>query len=349
MKNRINVRSDVKLIFYVTSIIILVLIISPLIFLNDKNTNLINTFKIEEKNLEIEKNDGIYFPQYGKVKMYNEQKKSVVEIDLEEYITGVVASEMPASFDLEALKAQAVAARTYYINKRNNPCTKAKEHGGEICNSIHCQVYTNKEERMKTWSKKEAKENWSKIEQAVQDTKGEVLTYEDKVLEYPQFFAVSSGNTEDSQDVFSFDVPYLKSIESKGEDIAPKYKSETKIAVTEFVNKINTKFKESNLNSNNITTNIEVLSYTKAGSVKEIKIGGVKIKGTVFRTLFNLNSTNFKIAIEGNTVVINCIGYGHGVGMSQWGANVMAKNGSNYEEILKHYYTGVDIERLKYN
>lgn len=347
MRNNITSCSDMKVIFYITVIIILVLIISPLVFLNTSSSS-INSFEVGEENIEVKESQGVYFPENGKVKMYNEEKKSIVEIDLEEYIAGVVASEMPAAFEEEALKAQAVAARTYYINKRNNPCNKAKNLGGEICNSTHCQVYMNKDDRVKTWSKKDAENNWSKIEQAVKDTKGEVLTYENTVLEYPQFFAVSSGNTEDSQDVFSFDVPYLKSTESKGEEIAPKYKSEVKMSIEEFVNKINTKFKKSNLNNNNISNNIKVLSYTKAGSIKEIEVGGVKINGTEFRTLFNLNSTNFKITVQGNSVIINCVGYGHGVGMSQWGANVMAKNGAKYDEILKHYYTGVDIEKLKY-
>lgn len=337
--------AEIRIIFYVSSIIIAVLIILPLLFLNSDSPGN-NLFEIAEENIN-KNSDGIYFPEGGKVKMYNEEKNSIEEIDLEEYVTGVVASEMPAAFDIEALKAQAVAARTFYINKRNNPCSKAKALGGEICNTTHCQVYTDKEKRMSTWSKKDAEDNWNKIEQAVQETKGQVLTYENKVLEYPQFFAVSSGNTEDAEDVFSFGVPYLKSTESKGEEVAPKYKSEVKIEINTFIDTINNTFKESNLLKNNLEKSIKILSYTKSGSVKELQVGGVNIKGTEFRKLFNLNSTNFTIHITADNVVINCTGYGHGVGMSQWGANAMAKSGAKYDEILKHYYSGVDIEKLK--
>ena len=201
---------------------------------------------------------------------------------------------------------------------------------------------------MAKWSRSEAESNWNKIQKAVLDTKGQVLTYEDSVLEYPQFFATSSGKTEDAKDVFSIDVPYLKSEESKGEEIAPKYKTTLEIPINEFVNKINTKYTNANVKKNNLASLIKIESYTESGSVKEIKIGNETIKGTEFRKLFNLNSTNFKFDFEKDIVKINCTGYGHGVGMSQWGANVMAKNGATYDEILKHYYSGVEIQEIKY-
>lgn len=108
------------------------------------------------------------------------------------------------------MKAQAVAARTFYMSKRNNPNKEEKEKGAEICDTTHCQVYMSKDERISKWSKSEAGSNWEKIQKAVLDTKGQVLTYDGSVLEYPQFFATSSGKTEDAKDVFSMDVPYLK-------------------------------------------------------------------------------------------------------------------------------------------
>ena len=160
---------------------------------------------------------------------------------------GVVASEVPASFNEEALKAQAIAARTFYMNKRNNPCKDAKNKGAEICDTTNCQVYMSKEERITKWSSSEAESNWNKIQKAVLDTKGQVLTYENSVLEYPQFFATSSGKTEDAKDVFSIDVPYLKSEESKGEEIAPKYKTTIEIPINEFINKINAKYSTANV------------------------------------------------------------------------------------------------------
>ena len=259
-----------------------------------------------------------------------------------------MSSEVPANFDEEALKAQAVAARTYYMNKRKNPCKDAAENGGEICDTTNCQVFMSKEERMKSWSSSKGEENWDKVKSAVYSTKGQVLTYNGELLEYPQFFSTSSGKTEDSKDVFAVDVPYLKSIESKGEESAPKFKTSINVSVEDFIKKINLSYPDSCLKKNGLESMVSVMSYTEGGSVKEIKLGGSIIKGTDFRKLFDLNSSNFSIAFKGSNVSISCKGYGHGVGMSQWGANAMAKEGCSYEEILKHYYTGIDIEEIKY-
>lgn len=343
----LNIRfnSNIKTIAIMTLIIFIILITFPLIFLNISKDN-INMFNLSAEN--IVKNSEITFPANGKVRLYHKNEDTVEEIDLEEYIMGVVASEVPASFNEETLKAQAVAARTFYMNKRKNPCKDAKGKDGEICDTTNCQVYMSKAERISKWSKNEAESNWSKIQKAVLDTKGQILTYEESVLEYPQFFAVSSGKTEDAKDVFSVDVPYLKSEDSKGEEIAPKYKTTLEVPISEFINKINSKYGNAKIKKSTLSSAIRIESYTDAGSVKEIKIGGELIKGTDFRTLFNLNSTNFKLEFGGNIIKINCIGYGHGVGMSQWGANAMAKSGSKYDEILKHYYSGVEIQEIKY-
>ena len=341
----IKINSSIKIIAIMTLIIFTILIILPLIFLRVGKES-INIFNLNNEN--IVKNSKITFPINGKVKLYHKEEDKVEELDLEEYIMGVVASEVPASFNEEALKAQAIAARTFYMSKRNNPDKDSKNKGAEICDTTNCQVYMSKEERMSKWSSSEAESNWNKIQKAVLDTKGQVLTYEDSVLEYPQFFATSSGKTEDAKDVFSINVPYLKSEESKGEEIAPKYKTTLEIPINEFVNKINAKYSTANVKKNDLAALIKIESYTGSGSVKEIKIGNKIIKGTEFRELFNLNSTNLKFDFEKDVVRINCTGYGHGVGMSQWGANVMAKNGSTYDEILKHYYSGVEIQEIKY-
>ena len=336
---------NIKIIAIMTLIIFTILIILPLIFLRVGKES-INVFNLNNEN--IVKSSEIIFPTDGKVKLYHKEEDNVEELDLEEYIIGVVASEVPANFNEEALKAQAIAARTFYMNRRNNPCKDGKNKGAEICDTTHCQVYMNKEERMSKWSSSQAEINWNKIQKAVLDTKGQVLTYDDSVLEYPQFFATSSGKTEDAKDVFSMDVPYLKSEESKGEEIAPKYKTTIQIPINEFVNKINTKYSTANLKKEDLQSLIKFESYNESGSVKEISIGNKGIKGTEFRQLFNLNSTNFKLNFEKDIVKISCIGYGHGVGMSQWGANAMAKNGATYDQILKHYYNGVEIQEIKY-
>jgi stage II sporulation protein D len=341
----IKINGSVKTIAIMTLIIFTILIVLPLLVLETSKER-INAFNLNDKN--VEKSSKITFPINGRVRLYHKAEDRVEEIDLEEYIMGVVASEVPANFEDEALKAQAVAARTYYMSRRNNPNKDEKEKGAEICDTTHCQVYMSKDERISKWSKSEAESNWSKIQKAVLDTKGQVLTYDGSVLEYPQFFATSWGKTEDAKDVFSINVPYLKSEESKGEEIAPKYKTTVQIPINEFVNKINAKYKGANISNNNLSSYIKIKSYTEAGGVKEIKAGNEIIKGTEFRGLFNLNSTNFTIDFQKDSVKINCTGYGHGVGMSQWGANVMAKNGYTYDAILKHYYSGVEIEQIKY-
>ena len=166
---------------------------------------------------------------------------------------------------------------------------------------------------------------------------------------HPQFFAVSSGKTEDSEDVFSEDLPYLKSTDSSGEEIAPKYKSNVEIPLNDFVSKVNNKFSSAGLKTNNLSNDVKIISNTNGGSVKKIKLGNLEVKGTDFRKLFNLNSANFSISINKTKVTIECTGYGHGVGMRQWGARVLADKGSNYEEILKHYYSGIEIKKVQYN
>lgn len=341
---KLKISSEIKKIFVMTIVIVLFLCIMPIVFLNsDKKVNIFNI-----GSSDIVKGSAIKFPRDGKVKLYLKEENRTIELDLEEYITGVVASEVPADFSEEALKAQAVAARTYYMNKRRNPCKDAEANGGEICDTTNCQVYMSKEKRMNSWSSTKGEANWNKINNAVESTKGQVLTYDGELLEYPQFFSTSSGKTEDAKDVFAMDIPYLKSQESKGEESAPKYQSSKSIPTGDFINKINSSYPDSKLKKDKLSSMISIKSYTEGGSVKEIQVGGSTIRGTDFRKLFDLNSSNFTLEFTGSYVVIKCMGYGHGVGMSQWGANAMAKDGYVYDEILKHYYSGVKIEKIKY-
>lgn len=349
LKNSGSLKKNLKSIILMTIIVIFIMVLLPIIFLNGNNANnysYISRFNVDENN--IEKKSGLLFSGDGKVKLYRREKGIVEELELEDYIKGVVASEMPANFEEEALKAQAVAARTYYINKRLHKCKDAEQKGAEICDSTNCQVYMDKDERLSKWSKKDGEKNWKKIEDAVEATKGEVLTYDGKVLEYPQFFAVSSGKTEDAIDVLSMDVPYLKSIESTGEEVAPKYETTFKISIDNFIKKINSKYQDIELSRNSIKKNINIKSYTEGGGVKEIEIGNRVMSGVELRKILNLNSTNFQISYNNDDIIFLCKGYGHGVGMSQWGANSMAEKGSKYDEILKHYYKDVNIDKIEY-
>lgn len=333
---------NIKNIGLTTGFILIFMLIIPFILMGsgikDFTSPANADFNGKEVNISVKGED--------KAKVYITKEKKVKEIDVEEYILGVVSSEMPASFEEEALKAQAIAARTFYYSKRKNNCSLA--NGGEICDGVHCQAYMDKEERLKKWSDKDRDKNYEKIKKAVDDTKGKVLTYNGEIVLYPQFFSTSAGKTENAEDVFSSQVPYLKSVSSEGEEVSSAYESEKEVTNKDFVEIVNAKYNNAKLKVDNINKKIEIKSRTEGGSVDEIKLGGVTIKGTEFRKLFDLKSANFTLEYLKDKIKIKCKGNGHGVGMSQWGANIMAKDGKGYEEILKHYYTGIELGKIVY-
>ncbi|MBS5939488.1 MAG: stage II sporulation protein D [Clostridium sp.] len=301
----------------------------------------------ENDELEVQEDNYISLSGTDTIKVYITKEDKVVEVPIEEYVKSVVSGEMPAGFEVEALKAQSVAARTYVAAKRGRPCDIAK--GGDVCDTTHCQVYIGKEERITKWEDK-GQEYWDKISKAVDETKGKVLAYNKELVQYPQFFSTSSGMTENSKDVFSGDLPYLVSTESTGEEeVAPRFNGEVKLDINKFVETINSKFQDAKLTVNNLSEQINIISRSDAGGVKEIKVGEATVRGLDFRLAIGLNSTNFQYTISNDAIIFATKGYGHGVGMSQWGANVMAKNGSDYSSILKHYYTGIELEELKFN
>ena len=260
----------------------------------------------------------------------------IYSISMEEYLIGVVAAEMPASFEMEALKAQAVAARTFAVNSLNN----LKHQDFDICgNSACCQG----------WSDCSAftDENYKKIATAVAETEGEILVYEGDVID-AVYFSCSGGMTEDAVEVWGNAVPYLRSVKSEGEEQAAKYKSTKIVPINEFKQLI-TSQKPAAIFLESPRDWIERVEYTNGGGVSEILIGGCWLSGSQMRELFELNSTRFVINVLGDSVKFEVYGFGHRVGMSQYGANAMAQNGANYIDILKHYYSGVSIEKNKGN
>lgn len=271
---------------------------------------------------------------------------TVKEIDFEEYIKGVVSAEMPANFESEALKAQAICARTYTINKVMNS-NKEVHKGADICdNSAHCQAYCDKEESLKKWERNSAQKKWDKISDAVEDTKGKVITYQGNVIS-ALFHSSSGGRTEDVKEVWGgTQYPYLISVDSKGEEeIMSNFTEKKEFTINEMkviLQKKNKKFK-----FNDKKDKIEIISRTTGDRVREIKFGSMKLSGTEVRSLFGLRSANFEVKVEKDKIIFTTKGYGHGAGMSQWGAQAMALEGKKYEEIIKHYYTGVEIEEYK--
>lgn len=263
---------------------------------------------------------------------------------MDEYLLGVVSAEMPANFEEEALKAQAVVARTYtmYIIEHNSN----KHEVADICdNSACCQAWISKEDRFERWEESERESNWDKIKEAVNSTSRKVVTYNGEVID-AFFHSNSGGKTEEVSNVWGgADLPYLQSVETAGEDGYSQYQSEAVFTKQEFENKMKEKHPEFIINYDESDC-IKVLEYTQGNRVKTIKIGNLELSGVEVRSLLGLRSANFKTEINDNTIKFSVIGYGHGVGMSQTGADSMAKQGNNYEQIIKHYYTGVEITTL---
>lgn len=266
----------------------------------------------------------------------------VVTMNLQDYLWGVVAAEMPASFAPEALKAQAVAARTFTLYRQEG--APMEEHqGADVCDdSTHCKAYLSPEEAETLWGSA-AEEYRQKIRQAVSDTDGVAIYYEGSPI-LSVFHSTSSGRTENAGDVWTEDLPYLKSVESPGEEASPRYYGQVKLTAEEF----RTMFLKAYPSADLSGPPEEWFSEPKrsdGGAISEISIGGVSVTGVRLRELCALQSANATVTVQGDEILIRTVGYGHGVGMSQYGAQAMALDGAGYEKILHHYYTGVAILR----
>lgn len=266
---------------------------------------------------------------------------TVQTMNLDEYLQGVLRAEMPASFELEALKAQAVAARTETLYKvENGPV--ANHPDADICNDIHCcQAYKSDEAARSAWGV-DADRYEARIATAVRETDGMTILYQDKPI-LAAFFSSASGQTNASGDVWLNDLPYLQSVKSpEGEGEVPNYYSVAEFSTEEFKTIFQSEYPEADL-SGAAESWFGKTEYNDSGMVTRMVIGGVEVKGTKVRSLFSLRSAAFTVTAEKEKIVFHVTGYGHGVGMSQYGANVMAKEGKTYQEILEWYYTGVTI------
>lgn len=273
----------------------------------------------------------------------------VKEITISDYLKGVLPAEMPPEYDMEALKAQAVVARTYLYQKMTNG-----SHGdADICDSAgHCQAYYDVEslfgiwKRTKGYTDDECEKYYAKVCEAVESTENIVVTYEGKYIR-AYFHACSGGKTENVSAIWGKqNIPYLKSVESLGEEKYKNYKSTVKLSIGELESKLNnaTDIKCNISLADN--ENVKIVDYTESGRVDKILIGGEIYTAEKLRTVLGLKSTNFTVSFNDDKIVFNVTGYGHGVGMSQVGANYYAKNGYTYAEIISHYYTNVDITYL---
>lgn len=255
----------------------------------------------------------------------------IEELELEAYLTGVLLREMPASFEIEALKAQAVVARTYTLRRYERG---GKHIGAIICaNASCCQGYCSEEEYIQGGGSQASLE---KIKSAVTETANQVITYNGALIE-ATYFSCSGGMTEDAEAVWGNAVPYLQATSSPGEETANHYVDTKSFTVAQFTSLLGINVKSPSGKW------IKNITYTDGGGINTVEICGVEFKGTALRKKLGLKSTAIVMTVVGNTVTVTTKGYGHRVGMSQYGADAMAVQGSLYPEILSHYYKSTEI------
>ncbi len=271
-----------------------------------------------------------FFSQEKTITIKNENDK-LQELNLEDYLIGVLAAEMPALFDIEALKAQAVAARSYAVYKIEHT-----KNDYDILTSITNQSYITKEEMQEKWQE-EYQKYYDKISLAVHNTENEVMYYNNEIIE-AFYFSMSNGKTEEASTVFKENLPYIESVESNWEKQDKNFEVTKQFSKTEFCQLLNIE------NCSELT--ISNIEKSDSGRVLNLKINDKEFLGTDIRKKLNLRSTDFQIVEKENTLIITTKGYGHGVGMSQYGANGMAKEGYNYKEILNYYYKDITIKKM---
>ena len=322
--------------------LVIVSVVGSLIFYDDNPSSAVVKKKVT-KEITYEKID----KDSPIINVYNVSKNKIEKIDIEEYLYGVLSSEMPSTFDEEALKAQAIAARTYVIYKMENNITSGHKNSAVCTNSAHCQAYTSYDDLKKIKGEDWIKSDYVKVKKAVDDTKGQIVSYEEKAI-LPLYFSTSSGKTENSKDVFSTQYPYLVSVDSPYEENSPKYSTTYSIKKSKFIKYIKNIYPQINISLDKLDKEVSIVDRTDGGCVKIIEVGNVKISGTDMRKILNLNSANFTINYNNDEMNFTVKGYGHGVGMSQWGAEGMAKKGYKYYDILFHYFKGTDINLNMY-
>ncbi|QYK64414.1 stage II sporulation protein D [Paenibacillus sp. S25] len=278
------------------------------------------------------------------VRVYVTSTGRTETLPLEQYIVGVVAAEMPPSFEGEALKAQAIAARTFIARRLLADDTSGAPAGADVTDTVKHQAYISKAKLTREWGHSGKSAELAKIQQAVRDTKDTIMVYEGKPIT-ASFFSTSNGYTENSEDVWAKAVPYLRSVSSPWDkQLAPRY-TETVTLSRQSV------FDRLGLSRTAIAAStgggrmpeIRILSKTEGHRIKKIEVGGSIFTGPEIRNKLGLRSAEFTWKAEGDLIAITTYGYGHGVGMSQWGANGMAKEGHTATQILLHYYTGISF------
>lgn len=270
-------------------------------------------------------------------KVYDAENKSITEMTAADYVFGVVAAEMPALYEPEALKAQAIAAYTFACSRKAD---NSEQEYDITTDPATDQSFITEATARERWGEN-AELYVQKIKTAVNEADGYMITYNGTPIT-AVYHAISSGKTESCKDIWGTELPYLTTVTSEGDRLADGYISELALTAEELKEKFNGK----------VQFTADPLQYfseavrTESGTVKEISLCGTTLSGSEIRELLDLRSSNFEVSYQGSKFTFTVYGYGHGVGMSQNGANYMAKQGSSFEEILCHYYTGCKVEKI---
>ena len=277
------------------------------------------------------------------LQVWNDQTGAMETMDLETYVYGVVAAEMPAAYHTEALKAQAVAARTRAVCQlAGEGCTLAQ--GADVCTrSGHCQGYASNGTLREKWGE-EYRLYQQRLLDAVSSTQGQILTYDGEPIEV-MYHAISGGRTEDVQAVFAQPLPYLISVDSPEEEGVRGYREDSRFTLSDAAQRLSQAFPDLQVTAENLPKTLVIASYTDTGRVKTLLLGNGQVEATDFRAALGLRSTQFTFTMDGESITFHQTGYGHGVGMSQAGANRMAACGNDYADILSHYYPGTTLEK----
>ena len=314
--------------------IILILPAVMVLFSKEKEINIQNvaatSYTIEDNKIESNSHD-------ISVSVYRSNQNAIENVPLEEYVIGVVASEMPVQFEMEALKAQALTARTFIVKQMLTPTDINIPNNAMVTDTILHQVYKNNTELKEQWGN-DYEWKMARIKEAVIATEGQILTFDGQPIT-ASFFSTSNGYTENSEDYWQNQIPYLRSVESPWDKDSPRYQGQTKLTTKEFEDKLGVSLPQGN-------TIGEIVERTSSNRVAKVKINNTVLTGRDIREKLDLDSTDFSWRRAGSEIIIETKGWGHGVGMSQYGADGMAKEGKKYTDIIKHYYQGVSISKI---
>jgi stage II sporulation protein D len=327
-----------KLLAFTALLVIILVILLPALVMSG----------LHAVNIAPERRSAVHKGEDVIIKVYQHETDQTVEMNLEEYIKGVVAAEMPAEFELEALKAQAVAARTFAVKNM------VVFGGAGVADHASADVSTDHRQSQAWMSDEKLKARWGtpmydrykeKISRAVDETRGQIITYQGEPIQ-AVFHSTSGERTASAKEVWGFDYPYLQSVACTFDQKSPRYADTKEITLVELEERLGTDAGVVAAAQNGNNAVAQIIGLTDSGRVDTIRIGSKMLSGLALREKLDLRSTNFTVESKGDKMIFKTIGYGHGVGLCQYGANGMAKAGSDYRQIITYYYTGVAIKNI---